>query len=414
MQSIKITTISLLSLTISGLTSPAWANYKQTNLVCDDPSFNCQIIDPLVQNAWGLSLRGAGLGGHWWVSNANTASVTTYVGDVGGTPIFQDSLEVVFTPTEPGRDAEPAGQFFNTHPSDFEVTMPLIFEDPDSEMITGPAKFLVAGLGGELWAWTETEGGAKRPTHYQVVDDKFGEAMFFGMTGSNLESDNLLYGADFDLTPGIHVWDNEFNDMTSTIAGFANPPGFDNYAPFNIEQLDGSLYIAYAKQSSNEGEEETGLGLGGLAQFDLNGNLIKVWQTPETPGNLLDAPWGMAIAPSDFGKFSNALLVGNFGDGRIVGYDQTTMESLGYLEDSQGNPVEIDGLWDIAFGNGASLGEANHLYFAAGPNEEVNGIFGKLESVSVPENKTNLFTLLTVTAMIWCSKKCIIKGKKEN
>ncbi|MEM8779748.1 MAG: TIGR03118 family protein [Cyanobacteria bacterium P01_G01_bin.49] len=163
--------------------------------------------------------------------------------------------------------------------------------------------------------------------------------------------------------------------------------------------------MAYAKQSSNEGEEETGLGFGGLAQFDLDGNLLNIWGTPETPGNLLDAPWGIAIAPDDFGEFSNALLVGNFGDGRIVGYNQTSMELIGYLEDLQGNPIEIDGLWDIAFGNGESLGEANHLYFATGPNDETNGLFGKLQPVSVPEPTTGLLTFLGIVGIGWVSKQ---------
>jgi uncharacterized protein (TIGR03118 family) len=109
--------------------------------------------------------------------------------------------------------------------------------------------------------------------------------------------------------------------------------------------------------------------------------LLHVWKGK----GLLNAPWGLAIAPSDFGEFSDTLLVANFGDGTIVGYDQTTRTQLGYLLDPSGNPIKVDGLWGLTFGNGVSLGEANHLYFTAGPNEESDGLFGKLQVVPVPE-----------------------------
>ncbi|MEA5536154.1 TIGR03118 family protein [Crocosphaera sp. XPORK-15E] len=418
MQSIRILTGSLLSIFLSSVTSPAWAGYLQTNLVANNSSFEPQIVDPLVQNAWGLSLRAAGLGGHWWVTNANTGTVTTYVGDVGGTPLFQDDLQFVTIPPSPNAPpetlSEPTGQFFSPHSSDFEVTMPLEPNDPGSEVITGPARFFAVELGGTLSAWTETEGGTKRPVEYLVVADNSefapqntdadpsndNSAIYFGMTGTTLPSNNRLFAADFDDTPGIHVWDKDFNDVTSSFP-FINPFSSD-YAPFNIEQLDGTLYVAYAKQSGTPGEEETGLGFGGLAQFDINGNLLNIWETPETSRNLLNAPWGMAIAPDDFGELSNALLVGNFRDGRIVGFDQTTREAIGYLEDTRGNPLEIDGLWDLSFGNGESLGEANHLYFAAGPNDETDGLFGSLQSV--PEPTTGLLTFLGVTGIAWVSK----------
>ncbi len=425
MKPINLVRATVVSAIVSCSATPAFGAYFQTNLVSNSPEYDPQILDPLVINAWGLAIRPAGFGGHFWVTNADSGTVTTYVGDVGGTPLFQDSLEFVTIPTSPnapdGSAGAPTGQFFSPHPSDFTVTMPLDPSAPNSEIITGPGRFFAVEEGGTLSAWTETEGGAKRPVEYLVVADnsEFADqntdadpnndnfAIYKGMAGTTLDADNLLYAADFDDTPGIHTWDKEFNDISSNFL-FENP--FDSsYAPFNIQNLDGTLYVAYAKLSDEPGEEQAEQGLGRLAQFDIEGNLIKTWgsDTDDPNQNLLNAPWGLAIAPEDFGEFSNALLVGNFGDGRIVGYDQTTGDQIGYIEDPSGNPIEIEGLWGLTFGNGASLGETNHLYFAAGPDDESNGLFGKLQvsqGQSVPEPRISVLAFLAVTGLALIGK----------
>ena len=132
------------------------------------------------------------------------------------------------------------------------------------------------------------------------------------------------------------------------------------------------------------GEEASGAGLGRLAEFDASGALLHTWDDR----GLLNAPWGVAFAPDDFGAYSDKLLVGNFGDGTIVAFDPTTHKAIDYLRDEQGNVVSIDGLWGLQFGNGASLGRADALYFAAGPRGETEGLFGRLEAAPVPEPET--------------------------
>ena len=131
------------------------------------------------------------------------------------------------------------------------------------------------------------------------------------------------------------------------------------------------------------GEEASGAGLGGLAQFDASGALMHTWDDR----GLLNAPWGVAFAPDDFGIYSGKLLVGNFGDGTIVAFDPATHRAIDYLRDDQGNIISIDGLWGLQFGNGASLGMSNALYFAAGPQGETEGLFGRLQAAPIPEPK---------------------------
>lgn len=164
----------------------------------------------------------------------------------------------------------------------------------------------------------------------------------------------------------------------------------DTYVPFAVHYLGGRVYVAYAEiiqpgdpdyNPSDPLAERACPGCGYVVEFDSRGRHQRTFEGRRR----LNAPWGMALAPSNFGKFSNALLVGNFGDGTIVGFDLRTGEQIGYLRDSQGERVVIDGLWAIFFGNGASLGRADFLYFTAGPNEETDGVFGSL-NWSAPPN----------------------------
>jgi uncharacterized protein (TIGR03118 family) len=135
--------------------------------------------------------------------------------------------------------------------------------------------------------------------------------------------------------------------------------------------------VAYAQQNQKEPSEESGHGAGFVNVFDTSGHLLQRL----IRGNHLAAPWGLAIAPADFGPFSGAALVGNFGNGRINAFDPATGTFLGTLKDASGQPIEIDGLWGLVFGNGRTAGDANALYFAAGPDDETHGLFGSLRFV---------------------------------
>jgi uncharacterized protein (TIGR03118 family) len=388
-----------------GQTARVWAApgnaYQQTNLVANSALYAPQILDPTLLNAWGIAIRPAGFGGHFWVTSNGGGTSLEYVGDVGGVPLFQDDLKVVTVPGPSGSAGTPTGVVFNPA-SHFVVT-----QDHANGPITAPSRFLFVTDNGTLSAWTERknpDGSFDRPsTSLIVVDHSASGGQFFGL-GID-DQGGRLYVADFGTAPGLLVFDTAFDDIS---AGFDNPfqsgatlvPG--EFTPFNVQTLtaDGStsVYVAYAKTQPDPndpsaflaGEEDAAPGRGRLAQFDVDGNLLAVWDDR----GLLNAPWGLAIAPGDFGPFSNALLVSNFGDGTIVAFDRTTHTAIDYLRDPYGNPISIEGIWGLQFGNGASLGEANHLYFAAGPADETDGLFGKLQvTAPVPEPATWLLVL---------------------
>jgi len=185
----------------------------------------------------------------------------------------------------------------------------------------------------------------------------------------------MLYAANFH-SGGIDVFDTNFKPVTLASTAFVDAAVPAGYAPFNIWNLGGKLYVMWAKQNTAKTGWVAGAGLGAVSVFDLNGNLLQHVAT----GGALNAPWGVAIAPATFGAFANDLLVGNFGDGTINAFNPTTGAALGALVDQNGNPISIPGLWALILGNGGSGGDANAIYFTAGPNNETHGLLGSLQA----------------------------------
>jgi uncharacterized protein (TIGR03118 family) len=339
--------------------SPAKAQliYQQSNLVSDIPGL-AQITDPLLINPWGMSFSATS---PIWVSNEGTGASTLY--NISGTTgkITQNPLVV----TIPG---PPTGQVFNGG-SGFEV-------EPGR-----PARFLFAGLDGTISGWNP---GANLTNALKKVDNSAFGAVYTGLALGSNASGQFLFGANF--TGGsIDVFDSTF--APASLAGsFTDPTLPAGYAPFNIQNIGGNLYVAYAELGPG-GDEETGIGKGLVSVFDTNGNFVRRLATGSDAGGSLgelNAPWGFALAPSDFGVLSNALLVGNFGDGHINAFDPATDAFLGQMLASNGSPVEIEGLWGIAFGNGGNGGIHNRLYFAAGIDDEQHGLFGSLQVIPEP------------------------------
>lgn len=343
--------------------------YAQTNLVANRAEYNPQIVEPELQNAWGISLRPAGAGGHWWVTANATGKSIEYVGDVNGQPLFQDSLKVVTVPNSGGAPGSPTGTVFNATGAGF-----VIDQAHPKGPIHLPAKFFFATDAGVLTAWTErpnADGTMDRPTDSVIVWDRSAEgAAYFGMAIS--PANDRLYLADFGPEPRVVVLNDRFEDISA--GRFANP--FPGFAPFNVQAVGNSIFVAYAQQEV-PAEEEHGIGKGKLAEFTPDGTLIAVWDDR----SLLNAPWGVAKAPdAGFGLYSGKLLVSNFGNGTITVFDPQTRRAIDYLRTADGHPLQIDGIWDIKVGNGVSLGEADALYFAAGPNGETDGVFGKIKA----------------------------------
>jgi len=387
-----------------GIPTKAIAAYFQTNLASNNPAYNPQILDPYVQGARGIAIRTFVAGGHFWINNLDTGTVTEYVGDVGNVPLYQDELKVVFLPASPQNSsplASPTGQVFNTS-KDFVITL-----NHPNGAITAPSKFLFTSLDGTISAWTDRtppNSIPDSPTEATLVVDRFGQAVYQGITVSNLPANNRIYAADFDTTPGIDVFDSTFTNITTKVP-FTNPFAAEGFAAYNIQTFGSSLYVTYAKPAPTAvGDAEAGSGLGKLAQFDFDGSLLSIWDDQ----SLLNVPAGLAIAPADFGEFSNALLIANFGDGTIVGFDRTTRQALGYLQDTQGKPIDIPGLWGILFGNGLSLGKTDALYFTAAPNGgSKDGLFGKVEAVPEPSSLLGIVIAGGLTVGYWRRKaKC--------
>jgi uncharacterized protein (TIGR03118 family) len=342
--------------------------YRQTNLVANWEGYHPQIVDEDMTNAWGISLRPAGAGGHFWVTANGSGKSLEYVGDVGDTKLYQDELAEVTVPGPGEEQGTPTGTVFNEKGDGFVITQ---------GDITAPAKFLFCTDNGVVTAWTERkneDGSFTRPGDSVVVHDGSGAGdQYFGMAIS--PANDRVYLANFGESPGMLVLDKEFKAVAD--AGFENPFE-EGYQPFNVQALGDSIFVAYAVWGT-PGEEEPAPGAGRLAEFSPDGKLIRKWDG----GRYLNAPWGIAQAPDEgFGRFNGHLLVTNFGDGTFVALDPETGEADDYLRLPDGNRIEVDGIWGIAFGNGESLGNANSLYFAAGPGAEADGIFGRLDWVT--------------------------------
>lgn len=325
-------------------------NYRQTNLVSDVP-FLAQMLDPLLVNPWGLASLATS---PFWSANNVTSTATLYGGDVGGNPAFKNPLNV----TLPG--GLPTGAVANAS-ADFVIT---------AGGGTGPARFMFASITGNIVAWRAGTAGiiaASQPGH-----------VYTGLAIGNNGAANFLYAADFN-NRKIDVYDKNFA-LIIPAGNFTDPTLPSDYAPFNIQSLGGKLYVMYAKVDPVTHEDQKGPGNGYVSTYDFNGNFLQ----RVISNGALNSPWGVTLSPTSFGLFGEALLVGNFGDGRINAYQPSTGLFLGTLNDQTGHVLENEGLWAITFGNGVGGGDTNTLYFNAGIGDEEHGIFGKLQPAATP------------------------------
>jgi uncharacterized protein (TIGR03118 family) len=336
--------------------------FLKTNLVSDTPGL-AQVTDPNLVNPWGLALNPTP--GFFWVADNGTGVSTVYDGN--GQPVPTGSPLIVTIPppngSPAGTIAAPTGIVFNSG-SGFVVGKNGVF---------GPAQFLFATEDGTISGWNSTVD----PTHAILAVDKSTTSVYKGLALGTNVTGTFLYASNFR-TGKIDVFDQNF--APATLSGsFLDPNIPAGFAPFNIKNLGGQLFVTYAKQDAVMHDDVAGVGNGFVDVYDTNGNLLQRLAS----GGLLNSPWGETLAPASFGAFSNDLLVGNFGDGHINAFNPTTGAFLGQLHDNTGNTVTIDGLWAITFGNGAGMADANTLYFAAGIDHEEHGLFGKLQAVTV-------------------------------
>lgn len=327
----------------------ASAQYVQNNLVSDIPGL-ATVTDSRLVNPWGISYAPTG---PFWISDAGSGLTTLYNG--AGTP---QSLVVTIPGPGGGAPSVPTGQVFNTAAG--------------SGAFNGDL-FIFAGATGVITGWR----GALGTNAEILANNSATGASYLGVAVGTVGANNYLYAANFgngriDVLPAAGA---------SPIAGsFLDPSLPAGYAPFNIQNVGGSLFVTYALVGS-DGDEVKGAGLGFVNRFDLNGNLVSRFAS----NGVLDAPWGLARAPTTgFGAFSGDLLVGNFGDGTINAFNFATGAFHGTLTDLSGNPIVNEGLWGITFGNGANAGRTDTLYVAAGIRDETHGLFAAISSVPEP------------------------------
>ena len=357
-------------------------NYKLATLVANRASYNPLILEPGLVNAWGIAIRPAGAGGHFWVTASGISF--EYVGDVNGKPLYVDGLaEVALPPSSTGVGAA-NGVVFNPS-TNFVITQANV-----NGPITAPAKFLFVSDNGVLSGWTERkkpDGTFDRPVDaVAILDDSAGGSSFFGLAMLPGNSAMLVVDFGWNPSPRLRYIDAALQEEPLG-ARFANPflstGGFKagDLVPFNAQTVtiggEASVFVAYVNSSSEPAVEDAGRGRGRLVEYTASGERVAIWDDR----GALNAPWGVVVCPPDYGPFSNQLLVGNFADGTILGFDTVTRSATEYMRDVNGNTLAIAGLWGLLFGNGASLGDSNALYFAAGPADETDGVFGSLRLV---------------------------------
>lgn len=349
MQRILLLLLPIL-VSVSPVAGDSLPGYVETNLVSNIPGLAGNTDANLV-NPWGISSTPTS---PFWVSDNGTGLTTLY--NSVGTP---QSLVVTIP------NGAPTGQVFNS-----------------TAAFNGDL-FLFSSESGVITGWR----GALGTTAERLFDQSATGAVYKGLALGTTAQGSYLYAADFH-NSAIDVFPS--SGAPGLTGKFLDPNLPAGYAPFNVQNIGGQIYVTYAKQDATGHDDVPGPGNGFVNVFDLNGKLLKRLAS----NGPLNSPWGLALAPAGWGGFSGDLLVGNFGDGTINAYalDGTL---AGMITDAAGNPLTNDGLWALKFGNGGNGGLANSLYLTAGLNDEADGLFARIDPVPEPRS-----LLLAVGGMV--------------
>jgi len=332
---VRTTALTLwLTLALGFVSSPALAQYKLTNLTSNQ-SGKAKHTDPLLQNAWGLAYAP---GNPFWVSDENDGWSTLYNG--AGVP---QSLQVVIPPASGSGPGSPTGIAYNGS-SEFKID-------------SWTSLFLFATLDGTIQGWSEFDPS----TALIALNNSANKASYTGLAITSKSSGNFLYAAD-TVNNIVDVYDGTFTFVKS-FTDSKIPKGF---VVSGIQDIKGQVYVSYVSASGGAG--------GYIDIFKEDGTFVKRF----AHGKPLNQPWGFAVAPNNFGPLSNTLLISNNTNaGTINGFNLKTGKFVGTVKNSAGKPITINQLWGIEFGGGtAANGKKNQLYFTAGPNNGVNGLFG--------------------------------------
>lgn len=339
--------------------------YRQTNLISDIAGVALN-TDPNLVNPWGIAVNPHG---PIWIADNGTG--LSSVVDNNGNPLPSEASPLVVTIAPPAGSpadatAAPTGTVFNGSNSF------VVMEGNKS----GPARFLFATEDGTVSGWNPSVDQTNSVLGFDNSNAPAG-AVYKGLAlGHNAHGDHI-YLTNFH-TGMVDVLDSGFH-LVSTPGGFTDSSVPAGYAPFGIQNVGGRLFVTYAKQNVARHDDVGGPGSGYIDVFDTDGHLLQRFASQ----GALNSPWGMAVAPRNFGQFGGSLLVGNFGDGRINAYNLNSGAWLGALMDFRNRPIAIDGLWGLAFGvqtNARDHDDPAPLIFTAGIAHEAHGLFGKIEA----------------------------------
>ena len=339
-------------------------HYKQTNLVSNIVGM-APTIDPNLKNPWGLTRS---IGSPWWTGNNNSGTSTLYDGKGNIIPL------VVTVPPPKGAPAgtpsAPTGVVFNGSPTDFLLA-------PGKQAI-----FIFATEDGTISGWNP--GIDPHNAVLEVDNSDNGSAngaVYKGATSADVNGNRFLYVTNFR-SAKVEVYDTNFKRVLLDEDAFEAEGVPRGFAPFNIQNIGGSLFVTYAKQNADRHDDVAGDGLGYVNIYSPSGKLEKRLQH----GPWMNAPWAAVWTPRDFGEFSNRILVGNFGSGWIAAFNGFTGKFIGFMKNPDDSLVTIDGLWSLTFGNGAGAGPSITLYFTAGINGEKDGLFGTLTPIAAEQD----------------------------
>jgi uncharacterized protein (TIGR03118 family) len=369
-------------------------HYNQSNLVSNTSGI-APVTDPQLINPWGIS---RGSGSPWWISDNATGFSTLYNG-----PGTKQSLIVTIPPSDPNNKNTPTGTPTGTIANGSQI---------DFLLAPGkPAAFLFSTIDGTIAGWNPTvavaQGAAPPSTQAVTVVKTSDGSSYTGLTSAFIEGKRFLYAANF--TKGrVDVYDNTFHfvdlskqHFNEDSAGHEDGHSAENsfvdeklprsYVPFNVQAIGNDIVVTYVLHEEGSRFETDGPGLGFVDIYSSTGQLLQRLEH----GDWLNAPWGVALAPLDFGRFSHDLLIGQFaggGDtqssGFVAAYDLATGKFDGLLLDASGKPLAINGIWALSPGNvspansDAAAAPAAQVYFTAGPNHGSGGLFGYLAAVS--------------------------------
>ncbi|HEX3476588.1 MAG TPA: TIGR03118 family protein [Kofleriaceae bacterium] len=332
--------------------------YQQTNLVSNVAGL-APTIDPNLLNPWGIAWAP---GGALWASDNNGSVSTLYNGAGAIVPL------VVTIP--PADSSAPTGMVWNPNPNQFVI--------PGT---TVGATFIFNGEDGTITAWNPAADPvvAGKSTASLVIDNSASGAVYKGLAYGTNARGNFIFATNFN-SGRVEAYDTKFT-LTALDGAFTDPGLPAGYAPFGISNIDGDLFVTYARQDAAKHDPVRGDGLGFVDVFTTNGKFVRRFASR----GVLNAPWGVVRAPLGFGRFGGEILVGNFGNtGRFAGWISAFNNRgsfLGELRGPNGRPIAIDGLWALSFGTFATS-DGDTLYFTAGIHDEADGLFGKLTAVA--------------------------------